>query len=165
MEPTNLSVAEQLRNQLVGSHPEWADSLRLDTSSDLPILRLPLPHSPTHELTIEVQRTEAIVFYSDGRPPGPAEELFAWGGQYSLNEGLDAVCVHIDELVRGDVILVREQLSGIMQILRRHERDSVLCFVERKDYERWSPRRRQRARVWSWAEHRWGERPGASLTD
>lgn len=149
MEVTDLEAVTLLRERLLKKYPEWTD-LRFASSGDVPILRLSLPHREDHELSVEVGRTEATVAYSDGLPPGPAEQLFIWNDD-QLEEGLDAVCEHIAGLVRGEVLLVREQLSRFTQFVRRHDCDSLLWFVATEDFERWSRRRRRRVqRVWSW---------------
>jgi hypothetical protein len=75
MESADLESAIFLCDRLAKTHPEWINSLRVDKPGDLPIVMLSIPHFPEHGLSIEVQRTEATVAYSDGLPPGPAERL------------------------------------------------------------------------------------------
>jgi hypothetical protein len=146
----DLETATVLCDRLRRSHPEWTGNLQVNKSGNLPIITLLLPHCPEHEFSIEVQRTEATVAYSDGLAPGPAEQLFVWGNA-PLEECLAAVCEYICSLLRGDIILVREQISGVVQFLRRHDCDSLLWFVPSDDFKRWSRRRRRRVqRAWSW---------------
>ena len=150
MESVNRETASLLCDRLAKSHPEWINNLRVDESAELPVVVLSLPHCPGHELSIEVQRTEATVAYSDGLPPGPAERLFVCATD-TAEEGLDAVCEWIASLVRGEIILVRERLSRLVRFIRRQDCESLLWFVDGDEFKHWSLRRRRRVlRAWSW---------------
>lgn len=154
MEPADVDAVRLLQQWLLESHQEWAENLVVDLSGNLPILTLVLPHCPGHELSVEICRTEATVAFSDGLPPGPAEAVFVWGDD-PLAKGVGAVREHIDALVQGKVILVRERIPRVVQIIKRHDCDSLLWFVQIDDFKGWSARRRRRAlRVWSWNEAR-----------
>lgn len=150
MHPADLEAARRLVGLLLEAFPEWDEKLRLDRSGQLPVVAVSPSHFPLHVLSVEVGRAEAIVAYSDGFPPGPAEQILTWRDG-PLDEGLRGVRQWIAALVRGEVVLVRQRLTPFVRFLRRHDCNSVLRFVARAEFESW-PRRRQRRiqRAWSW---------------
>jgi hypothetical protein len=153
-DPEDVNTAEQLRGRLLGDHPDWVDRIVLDCASERPLLTFAPPHWPEHRMTIEICRREATVAYSDGLPPGPAEALFIWGDA-PTSQGIKAICSHVDALVDGRLVLVRERLSRVVQFLRRHDCDSLLDFVPKAELNRWSRRRRHRIlSAWSWSGER-----------
>jgi hypothetical protein len=146
----DLQVANLLRERLLKSHRQWADRVLIDDSGAVPALNLASPHCEGHTLSIQIDRTEATVAYSDGCRPGPAERLLIWN-EAPVAAGIDAVCEYIDQLVQGRIVLVRERLLRFVQFIFRHHCGSRLWFVPTDELRHWSPGRQRRIlRAWSW---------------
>ena len=149
MEIAEQSVAQSLRERILRARPDWREALQLTAGGEHPVLTLAPPHCESHTMSIEVLPTGATISYSDGHPPGPAEVLFDWEHE-TVDDGFDAVAEYLDELVRGEILLVREGLSKLTQFLRRHDCRSLLWFVTREEFDCWSLRRCRRVlQVWT----------------
>jgi hypothetical protein len=141
---------ELLRQRLLRRCPEWNGGIRVENSGEAPIVALEVPGHPGHRLSVAISGREATIAYDDGRPPGPAEKLLLWGSDPPA-DGVDAICGFVEALIRGEVALVRERVSGLIRILRGDKAESILRFVPAAELARWSARRRRRIlRAWAW---------------
>src|SRR5262245_14327166 len=130
-------------------HKRWPE-LASNLTSDEYDFELLVPGRPEHRLYIDIHTGEATLSYSDGLPPGPAEQMFVWE---SLDDAgaAEQVLNVLATFVQGDLIVVREPLSSVVRLLRGHDCDSLLSFARAHDLADWPPSRRHRViAAWSW---------------
>jgi hypothetical protein len=155
-------IEEAFWKRLLQRQPRWAAQVCRD---DFKPWLVP-PRWPGHSLYLgDLDSTSATVCYYDGRPPDPAEAHFDWSNPDNTSSAIDALCDYAESVIQGRTILVRDGLSRFSQFLRRDDCDSLLRFVERESFERWSDRKRSRVlRAWSWTEVLVPPEPAAGAT-
>ena len=151
------ALTSAVRKLMLSRHPEWARLIADDGGhevGDAPAVVLTPPVWPGHRLSIEVASGDAMLAYSDGAPPGPAESLFVrYAG--APDDAADAIVNQVEAIVGGRVVMVRVRLSWLFRALRRHDCESLLRFVVRDQLDRWPPRRRAAiVSAWSWGGDR-----------
>jgi hypothetical protein len=145
-----VEAARLLVDRLGREHPEWCRRLRVEEAVGEQVVKGDVPGRAGHELSVVLSDAEATVAYRDGLPPGPAEKLFIWGDA-PASEGIEAVVRFVDDLIRGETVLVRERIPALARLLRRDGAESLLRFVTVAELADWPPRKRRAVdRVWAW---------------
>ena len=138
-------LASQLVQQLAATWPQWSARLREQeqrfATHEIVELSIPVPSQRDHALRFAIRGPREIeVHYDDSQEPGPAEKLFVWGEGDPAADGVGAVVEFTKLLVRGEVVVVREQMAWWARLLRRKEADSTLRFVDRETAARQAAR-------------------------
>jgi len=151
---SDREIEEAFWKRLLQRQPRWAGHVCRDDSKPWCRVSLVPPRWPRHALYLgDLDSASATVCYDDGSPPGPAEAHFDWSNPDNTSSAIDVMCDYAEDVIHGRTILVRKRLSRLSQFFRRHDCDSLLRFVERESFERWSDRiRRSILRAWSWTE-------------
>lgn len=149
--PSDPEATRLLRERIARERHDWDRHIRIEDAEGIETVALDVPGHPGHRLSVVISKTEAMVAYSDGLPPGPAEKLLVWGNA-DVSDGVEAVAGFLGRLFRGDVVLVRERASHFTRILRGDEVDSLLRFESASEITGWPARRRGKiVRAWAWS--------------
>lgn len=133
--------AQVLVAELSAALPDWARFLVDYGPQDDPqaapgsiqLTVLPPAH-PGHTLRVLLRGNTVEVVYDDARPPGPAEQVFAFNRPH-VRDAARAVVAFVQEVIAERVVVVREPLGWVTRLLRGRQLKDVPWFRRREEVQ------------------------------